>query len=1446
MKKVIRNIVLWGMALSMSVTSAVSPAGVVYAAEEQYESDAAIEDSNEEYDIEVTDENPEYEEPQDEITEEEAYEEEALETGLSDDEILLFDDGDSEEILIEDISGNSFEEGTAGDNDDADFQADSSNKCGDNATWSFNKSTGVLTISGKGDMYDYSEENPAPWYGKEVKGIKVSDGITRIGNYAFYKSINWKNPADSIYLSKTLKSIGDFAFAYTYFSSKVEKFVVPDSVTELGKGAFTYCQLYHASTLSEEEVGATFILGKGVKVIPQECFVGAVACTLEIPEGLERIEDKGMYFFQGLNQFVFPKSLKYIGEKGLGYDKFYVLADSDITFKGDMPQFGKDCFLHRCGFVFYPSGNKTYTEKTIAAAQKLSDYGLTWREEGYVPSGKAGDNITWKTYSKKEDKNTVKILEFTGTGLMYDYSLTNLPDWYPDRVSVDRILLDSRITSIGNYAFFSMQNVNNISSKKNPLVLPTNLEKIGDYAFDGAHIPRITMPSTCGYIGDYAFAYSNTSEATSNVFPKGVKHIGAHAFYSSTMTLDVKWDKIEFIGEGAFRETVNMTFPAAFPGTLKTVKCIAFAGSKGLPDKVELPSIETMGENAFAGTNVKELVLGENLSEIIKNNTGFYHNMGDKFKTITFKCPWFSGLYDFFGFLNRGKNRVTLNYPAGKNWPYSYTTRFDNIDFAIYGKHNIKFIYPDKSIHDIQVPVGQKITAPTVTGLAEGVKIIGWFTGSQPNKADEWDFNKVPVQDVTLVAFTNQVECTVKYLVPIYPDKAGTGYYSKDESSVKYGECASNKRFSMKGFKLVGWYEDKEFTKAYDFSAPVKYNTTLYSKWKAVEEFNFSTATNNIKYDKDIYAVFDNDYYWPNPKISANFGDGFELLEKGVDYTLEYPEGNKGAGFLDVGDFRIIVKGIGNCTGELTIYLHITPLDISTSKKIRPLKDCTAIYDGKEHKKSQEIILEEEDGISFLNEKNYKIEFIESGSKNPFVDAGTYTVRVTGINNCKGTLEYKQIIQPSSFASAYNIRGTKQVTYEYNKKVQKFKPDPVFYDGKKSVALKEGVDYTVEYENESAAGAFKEPGTYRIKVTGIGNFKDSYTIVERISDGQPISKATVSGVKDCAFTGKPNKMTGLTVKYKGKVLTEGEHYSVKYSNNTNAGTGSISIQGIDAGGFYGTKTVTFKITPHKIAKSDVEITGLSSDRVYTGSEIKADSLKIKSNLGGNSYELSGDYDYTCEYKKNVNAGTATLVIRGINNYSGTIKKTFKIKAAELNENAVSQGRIIVDVPKSKAYTKGKTVVEPKVYYKPQGGSKVELVKGKDYSLTYTNNSKVNDGLGKKAPTVKIKGTKNFKGTITRTFAITPSSIEVCEVTVKNVKYQNKANNFKAAVVVKDTNGSKLKAGKDYEVKYYNSATKKELTAKDKALAGTQIAIVITGLGNYKSEKTLTRYYTIVK
>ncbi len=1511
MKKVIRRIVLMGVALAMSVTSAVSPAGVVYAAQEQYESgagnmnfvefddyteDSFAEENYEEEEIEVTGEDteaespeieyPEYEEPQDsEAPEEELPEEKPVEE-LSEDDIRIFEDEEAEEIELEEdsVSGNSSYKATSEDADEAEFQAEASNKCGDNATWSYNASTGALKISGTGDMYDYSEENPAPWYGKEIKSITVADGITRIGNYAFYKVVNHQKALESIYLSNTLKSIGDHAFMCTYFNSKVEKFVVPDSVTEIGKRAFSYCQLYNASTMDDKQVGGTFVLGKGVKVIPEECFWGAVAVELVLPEGLEKIEDKGMYYFQGCKKFVFPKTLKSIGEKGLGYDFSYTFVSSNITFKGDMPRFGKDCFYYRCGFVYYPAGNKTYNEKSIAAANQLTKHGFTWREEGYKSSGKAGENITWKTYNTTSGSRTYKILEFTGSGPMYDYSLTSLPDWYPERVSMDRIKFDSRITSIGDYAFFGMGNVNNWDYKNYPLVLPSNLEKIGDYAFYSVHAPLVTLPTTCSYIGNKAFAYSNTWEVTSNVFPKGVKHIGDYAFQSCSMALDVKWDKIEYIGEGAFADVKKMTFSTAFPYTLKTIGGSAFSkastlkGQLSLPGvtkigngafrdcqditgKVELPAIESMGVGAFGGTSITELVLGDKLSAI-DNKSYSYSYMGEKFKTITFKCAYFPDVRRFFEYLSYKKYDVTLNYPAGKGWPYSASEYYKSIKFVPYGKHNITFVYPDETEHTTQLSVGSKITAPKVTGLEEGVEIIGWFIEPKLEEEYEWDFNKVPMDDVKLYAFTNQAECEVVYWVPHDLEKMYDGGYSGGTERVKYGECAKYKRVARKGGRFLGWYEDKELTKPYDFSTPVKYKTRIFSKWIIADAFDFSTATDNIKYNKDLYYVYDASSHLIAPKISINYGDGFEVLEYNTDYTVEFVDRSKKGAYIDVGDYQVLVKGKGNCVGELTANIHITQLDISKAENLIPLKDYTWTYDGYEHKQSQSIRLDKENGYTLtLDSKNYNTEFVESGSKRPFVDAGTYTVRLTGINNCKGTLEYKQIIEPKSLTSITNLRKTTQITYEYNKKVQKFKPDPMLYKGGKYEPLKEGEEYTVTYEDEDVDGAYKEPGVYHIRVTGKGNYKDEYTIVEKITNNKLIAEATVSGVKNVTFTGRPAKMDKIVVKHKGKVLTEGKHYRIRYGNITEAGTGYVYIYGLEAGGFYGTKTVTFKIKPHKISKSDVEVTGLSSGKIYTGSGITADSIKIKCKLAGYKSELNGcanadyskmyysdskEYDYTYEYLKNVNAGTATLVIRGVGNCTGIIKKNFKIRAAAFNEDAVSQGRIIVEPFKPVAYTKGKTVIEPEVYFKPEGGSKVLLVKGKDYTLSYSNNTKVHDENGKKAPTVKIKGKGNFKGTIARPFAIKVSSIDVCEATAKDVKYKNKVNNYRASIVVKDTNGSKLASGKDYETRYYNASTGKELTSKDKAQVGDRIKVVITGLGNYKSENTLTRYYAVVK
>ena len=90
----------------------------------------------------------------------------------------------------------------------------------DNLTWSYDDSSKTLTISGNGMMADYDDNpNKSPWYNAwysdyyTIKNVAIGDGVTSIGDYAFY---------DCNYLTSI---------------------TIPDSVTSIGAGAFRRCSL---------------------------------------------------------------------------------------------------------------------------------------------------------------------------------------------------------------------------------------------------------------------------------------------------------------------------------------------------------------------------------------------------------------------------------------------------------------------------------------------------------------------------------------------------------------------------------------------------------------------------------------------------------------------------------------------------------------------------------------------------------------------------------------------------------------------------------------------------------------------------------------------------------------------------------------------------------------------------------------------------------------------------------------------------------------------------------------------------------------------------------------------------------------------------------------------------------------------------------------------------
>ena len=126
-----------------------------------------------------------------------------------------------------------------------------SGKCGDDLTWKLDVGSGVLTIEGTGAMYDYAlnTDSRAPWYDyvTSFTSIILPEGLTHIGNYAFYNSSETESPSvTSITIPSTVTSIGQRAF-YKY--EKLAVLTIPEGVSSIGENAFNGCSALATLTL---------------------------------------------------------------------------------------------------------------------------------------------------------------------------------------------------------------------------------------------------------------------------------------------------------------------------------------------------------------------------------------------------------------------------------------------------------------------------------------------------------------------------------------------------------------------------------------------------------------------------------------------------------------------------------------------------------------------------------------------------------------------------------------------------------------------------------------------------------------------------------------------------------------------------------------------------------------------------------------------------------------------------------------------------------------------------------------------------------------------------------------------------------------------------------------------------------------------------------------------
>lgn len=492
-----------------------------------------------------------------------------------------------------------------------------------------------------------------------------------------------------------------------------------------------------------------------------------------------------------------------------------------------------------------------------------------------------------------------------------------------------------------------------------------------------------------------------------------------------------------------------------------------------------------------------------------------------------------------------------------------------------------------------------------------------------------------------------------------------------------------------------------------------------------------------------------------------------KTLKNGKDYTVSYQNN------INAGTAYVIIKGKGSYSGTVKRSFTIKPAIIY--KQCTFYKIASQYYTGSQIKPVPKI----KNGTTTLkNGTDFTLTYQNN------VNKGTAKVYIKGKGNYSGScsLTFSITARPVSTlkitvpSATYNGKAQKPaVTVKYN-----------------NYKFKNGTDYTLSYKNNTKIG------TATVTVKGKGKLSGTRSVTFKIN-AKPIKNAVITYNNSLTYNGS-TLSPAVTVKYGNATLKKNTDYTVAYSNNVNAGTGTITITG--KGIYGGSVKKTFTIKKLGISASAVSGTG---NKVYTGSVIKpVPAVKV----GGRT--LKNGTDFTVSYKNNTEPGTATLKVTGKGNYSGSVSKTFRITARAINDVEVT----VPDTVFTGEQVKPDVVVSYGSY---------QFISDSDYTLSFKDN--INIGTA----SVVVTGKNHLSGSRTVTFPIEKADISSTEIAVKNATFTGSA--IKSGVDVKLGNVM-LKEGTHYTLSYKNNVN-----------AGTA-QVTISGKGSL--EGAVTKSFTIAK
>lgn len=332
------------------------------------------------------------------------------------------------------------------------------------------------------------------------------------------------------------------------------------------------------------------------------------------------------------------------------------------------------------------------------------------------------------------------------------------------------------------------------------VVIPSKIngvtvETIGHGAFERSAVTSVTIPDSVTAILDGAFA--NCFQLTNISIPNSVTSIGLSAFDGCTKLESITLpSSLRNISMFLFHNCSQLT-TIQIPDSVLSIQDYAFGNCISL-ETIHIPvSVTSIGVYAFNGCPSSMTVTYSGSKKQWDKITGT-----DELPNNPLVC---------------NKLEATFNPDNGEPTVTKFIDNDKNSKFA------------------------ELVPEPT----KENYTFAGWYNGNE-----KFDFTTVPTGDVTLTAKWTANDYYVSFVT-----EHGDPPTSQN---VKYNGTANDPgTLSEEGYTFDGWYTDDTYSTKFDFTKPIKSNTTVYARWTAndyevsfITEHGKAPASQNVKYNE--------------------------------------------------------------------------------------------------------------------------------------------------------------------------------------------------------------------------------------------------------------------------------------------------------------------------------------------------------------------------------------------------------------------------------------------------------------------------------------------------------------------------------------------------------------------------------------------------------------------